>query len=114
MVTMCDIPLIALLTDFGTSDTFFHGRNIFAPAAAHLACGVNGSDFVPEVRDPVRLPNEMIVPWVGSYSEVQFRGCVVLLGSSGLLEIVAYRQSAESILGLKRGDIVIMEAFGGK
>ncbi len=31
----------------------FHGRDIFAPAAAHLAKGVPPKDFGPEVQDPV-------------------------------------------------------------
>jgi S-adenosylmethionine hydrolase len=33
----------------------FHGRDIFAPAAAHLAAGVAPERFGPPVRDPVRL-----------------------------------------------------------
>jgi S-adenosylmethionine hydrolase len=33
----------------------FHGRDIFAPAAAHLAAGVPAERFGPAVRDPVRL-----------------------------------------------------------
>ncbi|HXU88758.1 MAG TPA: SAM-dependent chlorinase/fluorinase [Methylomirabilota bacterium] len=33
----------------------FHGRDIFAPAAAHLAAGVSPHRFGPAVRDPVRL-----------------------------------------------------------
>jgi S-adenosyl-L-methionine hydrolase (adenosine-forming) len=33
----------------------FHGRDIFAPAAAHLATGVSPDRFGPPVRDPVRL-----------------------------------------------------------
>lgn len=33
----------------------FHGRDIFAPAAAHLATGVAPERFGPPVRDPVRL-----------------------------------------------------------
>jgi S-adenosylmethionine hydrolase len=33
----------------------FHGRDIFAPAAAHLAAGVSPERFGPSVRDPVRL-----------------------------------------------------------
>jgi S-adenosyl-L-methionine hydrolase (adenosine-forming) len=32
----------------------FHGRDIFAPAAAHLAAGVQLPTFGSEVRDPVR------------------------------------------------------------
>ncbi len=33
----------------------FHGRDLFAPAAAYLAKGVNPQDFGPQVTDPVRL-----------------------------------------------------------
>ena len=33
----------------------FHGRDVFAPAAAHLANGVSFEAFGPRVRDPVRL-----------------------------------------------------------
>lgn len=34
----------------------FHGRDIFAPAAAHLAAGVALARLGPPVADPVRLP----------------------------------------------------------
>jgi hypothetical protein len=34
----------------------FHGRDVFAPVAAHLACGVAIESFGPRVADPVRLP----------------------------------------------------------
>lgn len=34
----------------------FHGRDLFAPAAAHLACGVPLAAFGPPVSDPVRWP----------------------------------------------------------
>jgi S-adenosyl-L-methionine hydrolase (adenosine-forming) len=33
----------------------FHGRDIFAPAAAYLAAGTQPSAFGPQVTDPVRL-----------------------------------------------------------
>jgi S-adenosylmethionine hydrolase len=33
----------------------FHGRDVFAPAAAHLAAGVQPERFGPRVLDPVRL-----------------------------------------------------------
>jgi S-adenosyl-L-methionine hydrolase (adenosine-forming) len=33
----------------------FHGRDVFAPAAAHLAAGVTPERFGPPVRDPLRL-----------------------------------------------------------
>ena len=34
----------------------FHGRDVFAPVAAHLARGVPIDELGPAVRDPVRLP----------------------------------------------------------
>jgi S-adenosyl-L-methionine hydrolase (adenosine-forming) len=34
----------------------FHGRDIFAPAAAHLSCGVRPSEFGPILAETVRLP----------------------------------------------------------
>lgn len=33
----------------------FHGRDIFSPVAAHLACGVSFGDLGPPVTDPVRI-----------------------------------------------------------
>ncbi|NIR45235.1 MAG: SAM-dependent chlorinase/fluorinase [Gemmatimonadetes bacterium] len=36
----------------------FHGRDIFAPAAAHLAAGVDPSALGPAVKEPVTLPIE--------------------------------------------------------
>jgi S-adenosyl-L-methionine hydrolase (adenosine-forming) len=35
----------------------FHGRDIFAPAAAHLACGTPPSESGPPVAEPVTLGN---------------------------------------------------------
>jgi S-adenosylmethionine hydrolase len=34
----------------------FHGRDVFAPVAGHLARGVPPEQFGPEIRDAVRLP----------------------------------------------------------
>jgi S-adenosylmethionine hydrolase len=34
----------------------FHGRDVFAPAAAHLANGVSPAEFGPEIRDFVKPP----------------------------------------------------------
>jgi hypothetical protein len=38
----------------------FHGRDIFAPAAAHLALGVPPAEFGPPVHDLVRLPEPRV------------------------------------------------------
>jgi len=37
--------------------TTFHGRDIFAPAAAHAANGIKGSQFGPSVGEIIRLPD---------------------------------------------------------
>lgn len=34
----------------------FHGRDVFAPVAAHIACGVPLTDLRPRLADAVRLP----------------------------------------------------------
>src|SRR5439155_4920942 len=41
----------------------FHGRDVFAPVAAHLACGVSLESMGPRVIDPVRLVRTPIC-WV--------------------------------------------------
>ncbi|HQE91648.1 MAG TPA: SAM-dependent chlorinase/fluorinase [Anaerolineae bacterium] len=38
----------------------FHGRDVFSPAAAHLARGVPLNDFGPAVTDPLRLPTPLL------------------------------------------------------
>ncbi len=45
-------------TEYRLSDVSptFHGRDVFAPAAAHLALGVGPDRFGRPVHDPVRLP----------------------------------------------------------
>ena len=35
----------------------FHGRDVFAPVAGHLACGVALSDLGPRITDPIRRPH---------------------------------------------------------
>ena len=54
------------------SDTF-HGRDIFAPVAAHLSLGIDPADLGPVHADPVELPIGSAVTfgkqWQG---EVQF------------------------------------------
>lgn len=39
----------------GTISRTFHGRDIFAPVAAHLAAGVDPAKMGPEIHDPVWL-----------------------------------------------------------
>lgn len=144
--------------------TTFHGRDIFAPAAAHAASGVPASEFGPPLRDLVRIPNPELScpepgrfdgeiihidrfgnaltsigqflalhqdiyvfrPWIGkcrqieinleqaevllsdqaklnwaeNFTEIPVDRCGFILGSSGLIEIAANRQSAARMLNL--------------
>ena len=141
----------------------FHGRDIFAPAAAHAAAGVPLPEFgtsipdlqllpFPKLESPapgtlngqtlhadrfgnlltslgifqragntlafspwagnlpqfavatsnlrLQLPDGRRIPWAHTFAEIPEGECAVILGSSGLLEIVANRQSAAQLLGL--------------
>ncbi len=54
------------------SDTF-HGRDIFAPVAAHLSLGVDPARLGPEVREWVELPSRSAVTFGNRWQgEVQF------------------------------------------
>ena len=51
----------------------FHGRDIFAPVAAHLSLGVNFADLGPVLAEPVALPKRCAVTFGKRWSgEVQF------------------------------------------
>jgi S-adenosylmethionine hydrolase len=41
----------------GSISSTFHGRDIFAPVAAHLAHGVAVEDLGPKIEDPIPLPD---------------------------------------------------------
>jgi S-adenosylmethionine hydrolase len=54
------------------SDTF-HGRDVFAPVAAHLSLGVDPAELGPELANPVELPGGSAVTFGGRWrGEVQF------------------------------------------
>jgi S-adenosylmethionine hydrolase len=60
----------------------FHGRDIFAPAAAHLATGVPPAEFGTEVHDPVILPAADPIEtsrgvWTGTILHVDHFGNIV-------------------------------------
>lgn len=51
----------------------FHGRDIFAPVAAHLSLGIDTSDLGPDHPDPVLLPTRTAVTFGNRWQgEVQF------------------------------------------
>lgn len=131
----------------------FHGRDIFAPVAAHLSRGVPLADIGPPVENLVQLPipipetsdgmitgqivkidkfgnaitniSESALAGEVSGYEINVRGVrltrlnrsyaesavgepLAIIGSFGLLEIAINGGSAESRLGLERGDTVVI------
>jgi S-adenosylmethionine hydrolase len=151
--------------------TTFHGRDIFAPAAAHASLGVLSPGFgatlsdlqllpLPQLSAPspgilqgqilhadrfgnlltslgkfrrnakqlqftpwvgalpsfstlpgsiqLGLPNGIILPWAKTFAEIPTGQAAVILGSSGLLEIVANRQSAANLLNLQADEPVTL------
>ena len=56
----------------------FHGRDVFAPAAAHIATGVPLTAFGPVVEEPVRLPTPAMAVDAGS-----IRGEVIYIDRFG-------------------------------
>ncbi len=145
----------------------FHGRDIFAPAAAHVSLGIPGrlfGDNIPHLvqlpkptlqisqrqitgeilhvdhfgnlltslgvfhptsdgkyelkpwtgemgsttidlcHASLRLPNRETLSWAPTFGLIPKGQCGMMVGSSGLLEIVANRSNAAQRLNLKRGD----------
>ncbi len=89
LVFRCDPPDIIVQLEnprFWLADVSrtFHGRDIFAPVAAHLALGVPLTEFGPPVQDPVQLPipepREVAGEWEGVVVYVdRFGNCVTNL-----------------------------------
>lgn len=59
----------------------FHGRDIFAPAAAHLARGVSIKSMGPIIQDPVRIP----LPRLSMAEEAKIEGEIVFIDGFGNL-----------------------------
>ena len=153
-----------------TPGSTFHGRDIFAPAAAHAANGIPGEKFGNPVKSINRLAEPILelegnslsgevlssdrfgnlstslghfhskdswdlilsswinqtkcktkdrscveilvkdktLPLVKTFSSIPEGNCAGLIGSTGLLEIVCNLGSAKNILGLKRGDPILL------
>jgi S-adenosylmethionine hydrolase len=125
----------------------FHGRDVFAPAAAQLAQGVALDALgVPYAEPVVRRTPEATrrpdgaaagivmaidrfgnvvtnliarrggsielagraIPIRQTYSDVGVGELVALVGSSGLVEIAMREGSAAAVLGVRRGDSVLL------
>lgn len=81
----------------------FHGRDIFAPVAAHLSLGVPFSEIGPQIQDPEILPRDGY-----SVNGSEIRGTVVYTDKFGNLvtsiptDAVGDRAGALVIVGGKR------------
>lgn len=126
--------------------TTFHGRDVFAPIAAHIACGrpirqfgrqctykhvdspfITGrnSTVTPKILHIDRFGNlvtnillqhhaeerfvngivigkRRVDRWIGAYEEGPPDTPCLIVGSSGLVEIVAYKREASSVLRASR------------
>ena len=90
--------------DIQTPSKTFHGRDIFAPAAAHLSCGADPSEFGPAVDDLIRLE----VPRAKVFSD-GIRGEVIHVDSFGNLITNVPVRLLEEIGG---GEHAIIEVSG--
>jgi S-adenosyl-L-methionine hydrolase (adenosine-forming) len=87
----------------------FHGRDVFAPAAAHLAAGVDPTELGPEV-DPARLVR--LASPAPQVDGTRVRGSVVLVDHFGNLALDLRPKDLEGI-GVGLGDPVEV-AVGGR
>jgi S-adenosylmethionine hydrolase len=73
----CGVTCVGRLTEprfwrHPVSDTF-HGRDVFAPVAAHLSLGLDPAELGPVLADPVLLPSHSAVTFGNRWQgEVQF------------------------------------------
>jgi S-adenosylmethionine hydrolase len=100
----------------------FHGRDIFAPVAAHLANGVRLADLGPVIPDPLRLsmpkPEKTVDGWRAHVTVVDvFGNCTTDLPAASLVDRaqVVFRLLGREVRGLvasyghkKPGDLVAL------
>ena len=99
---------VSLATPPGASPTF-HGRDLFAPAAARLALGAALRDLGPAVPDPVRLARPPLVR-----EGVDIVGVVVHVDRFGTLitNIPGARVAADAVVRIGPYDLELKTTFG--
>lgn len=100
-----------LLTSLGKFQKSIDGTITLKSALAQLA------DPVPEVRFPVKdlvveMEDGTTLHWADTFAQVPPDFCGFLVGSSGLIEIVANQQSAAERSGLQSGDRITLRSKG--
>jgi S-adenosyl-L-methionine hydrolase (adenosine-forming) len=86
----------------------FHGRDVFAPAAAHLAAGADPADLGPEV-DPGRLVR--LDPLLARVDDDRVHGNVLLVDHFGNVALNVSREQLERV-GVALGDRVEVRIGG--
>ena len=90
--------------------TSFHGRDIFAPAAAHLATGVRLADLGPPVGPGSLVPSPIADPVV---EDAALGSRIVYLDTFGNVKLAGLRSDLEAALGpLVPGDPLLVEFAG--
>ncbi len=99
-----------------TVSATFHGRDVFGPAAAHLALGVAPSRFGPPVGDPVRLDwavaREGAGVVDGEVIHVDRFGNLVTSVTADVVERLAARAGTEVTVRIAGRVIPLVETFG--
>ncbi len=91
--------------------TSFHGRDIFAPAAAHLANGVPLAAFGPAVQPAALIPSPIREPRVEAG---RLRSSVVYVDTFGNVKLAGLRADLEAALGaIQPGDALVLTVAGG-
>ena len=91
--------------------TSFHGRDIFAPAAAHLANGVPLAAFGPAVLPADLVPSPIRAAHVEAG---RLRSSVVYVDTFGNVKLAGLRADLEAALGAVRpGDALVLSVAGG-
>ncbi len=81
----------------------FHGRDLFGPAAAHLARGMRVEDLGPPVHDPVRLP---IAPRI--HSEAACEGSVLGADHFGTVVTTVTEDDLALLTGSARQELEVV------
>ncbi len=86
----------------------FHGRDVFAPSAAHLAMGKPFKDIGPEIKFEELVKPEVKLPWYERRDgSIMLR--VVYVDDFGNLALSMEFQELIKLLGLDLGDIVYID-----
>jgi S-adenosylmethionine hydrolase len=123
-----DLKLIPLPRLTSLAPGILHGQILHADRFGNLVTslgqfepmGAEGYRFDPWVGETpqfrltlqkasLSLPSGNELPWSQTFAEIPSNRCGFIIGSSGLIEIVANRQSAANLLNLDSGDMITLD-----